>query len=226
MSNPVPPPSALREFATPRLHDEAFACLEQLYPRGAGSVLDLGAGTGAWSDRLLRHGYRGVEALDLNPLEFKGVAQFVPGDLNQDFSRQLPGKKYDLITALEVIEHLENPTHFLRQCAGLLAPGGTLVITTPNIESMPGRLKFLLSGRLRHFDGQGDKTHIAPIDPFLLARLAARAGLAVSERRPLVRYWYDRRPLFLALAGLLAPFAGGTPYGACHLFVLRRTGNA
>lgn len=215
------PAAPLRECATPRLHDEVFASLSRIFPSGCGPVLDLGGGTGAWSNRLLRSGYRDIIAMDLDEPQFRGDAQFIKGDLNHDFSRCLPPGKFRLITALELIEHLENPAHFLRQCASLLAPEGILVLTTPNIESMPSRLKFLLQGRLRHFDQNGDPTHITPIDTYLLGRLAGKAGLKIHDRVPLVRYWHDRRPLFIAVAAALALFMKGSPYGACHLFVLR-----
>ncbi|HVY70240.1 MAG TPA: class I SAM-dependent methyltransferase, partial [Verrucomicrobiae bacterium] len=180
-------------------------------------------GTGAWSDRLIRHGFRDVTGIDLNQGQFQGGARFVEGDLNSDFSQLVGGAKFELITAIEVIEHLENSSHFLRECAALLAPGGALVITTPNVESMPARIKHFASGRIRHFDANGDKTHIAPIDSFLFRRLAARAGLTVCDHVGLVRYWHDNRVWFRALSAVLAPFLKGMPYGACHLFRLQRT---
>jgi SAM-dependent methyltransferase len=215
-------PTTLRECATPGLHGEVFDYLARFFPAQGGPVLDLGAGTGAWASRLLQHGFADVTAIDLNPGPFAAKASFIPGDLNQDFGRLLGEKKFLLITALEVIEHLENPAHFLRECAGLLGPGGSLVLTTPNIESMPARIKFLFQGRLRHFDRQGDSTHITPIDGFVLHRPAARAGLRVCAQVPLVRYWHDGRRSFRAVAALLAPLVKGSPYGACHLFALRQ----
>jgi SAM-dependent methyltransferase len=211
----------LKEHATPGLHQEAFQYVLRLFPSGCGPVLDLGGGTGAWSDRLLDHGFSDVVVFDLNSAQFEGKARFVPADLDQDFSHCLSGQRFPLITAVEVIEHLENPAHFLRECARLLTPDGVLIVTTPNIESMPARIKFFIQGRLRHFDVQGDRTHISPIDHFLLDRLAARAGLWIADRAALVNYWHDNRPFFRALAALTAPFVKGVPYGACHLFLLR-----
>lgn len=217
-----PAKGKLREIATPSLHDEVYQHLLSLIPKPSGNAMDLGAGTGAWSERLIQLGFGRVIALDQNRRQFQGNAQFIEGNLNDAFSRTFDAGTFSLVTAIEVIEHVENPSHFLRQCSQLLSQNGYLIITTPNIESMPGRLKFLLSGRLRHFDQNGDKTHITPIDLFLLRRLAAPAGLEVLERRSAVRYWYDSRASFIWLARLLAPWVGGNPYGACHIITLRK----
>jgi 2-polyprenyl-3-methyl-5-hydroxy-6-metoxy-1,4-benzoquinol methylase len=214
---------ALREFATPGLHEEALKWVKDQFPSGCGPVLDLGGGTGAWSARLQREGFRDIVVLDCNRARFAAPGRFIEADLNLAFSECLRGVRFPLITALEVIEHLENPSHFLRECSSLLAAGGLLMLTTPNLESMPGRLKFFLTGRLRHFDQNGDKTHISPIDLFLLRRLASRAGLNVRAHLPLIARWHDRRRLFLALAGVLAPIVTGSPYGACHLLALCRS---
>lgn len=213
--------STLAEIATPGLHEEVYSHLQSILEFPEGPVLDLGAGTGAWSDRLLQHGWKPVEALDQNPMQFRGNARFVQGDLDKDFPMLFEFAKFRLITALEVIEHLENTAEFLRRCKVLMAKEGVLLLTTPNIESMPGRIKFLLQGRLRHFDSQGDPTHISPIHTFLLKRLAKRAGLSVIETRSIVRRWHDGRWLFRFASSVLAPLVSGAPYGACNLHVLR-----
>jgi len=212
----------LREIATPSLHDEVYDHLRALIPKPSGDAVDLGAGTGAWSRRLIQLGFGHVFAFDQNRRQFQGDARFVEGNLNDNFSQSFKAGTFSLVSAIEVIEHVENPSHFLRQCSQLLSQDGYLILTTPNIESMPGRLKFLLSGRLRHFDQNGDKTHITPIDLFLLRRLAACAGLEVLECHGAVRYWYDNRASFIWLARFLAPWVRGSPYGACHLIILKK----
>ncbi len=45
--------------------------------------------------------------------------------------------QFDLVCSFQIIEHLEDPTGFLEKLRGQLAPGGTLLLTTPNrLESV------------------------------------------------------------------------------------------
>jgi len=44
----------------------------------------------------------------------------------------LPDKKYDIILCLEVLEHLQNPLFFMKNVKGMLAPKGTLYLSTPS----------------------------------------------------------------------------------------------
>src|SRR5712692_7395449 len=83
---------------------------------------------------------------------------------------------YDLVFAVEVIEHVESPINFLflRNIAQLLAPEGVAIITTPNLDSLPARAKFLLAGKLRTMDEHSDlhphfsdllRPFVSPISP-------------------------------------------------------------
>ncbi|HEX8984138.1 MAG TPA: methyltransferase domain-containing protein [Bryobacteraceae bacterium] len=207
------------------LHDAVLRFVAGHFPPEA-SILDCGAGTGAWAAALQARGYRGVHAIDLDAASFGASAPFAPVDLNLPFADAVASafgpKPFDLITAIEVIEHLESPSLFLRQCRQLLAPGGALVLTSPNPESAPARLTFLATGRLRHFDRHGDPTHITPMFPALLARIAPGCGFTLEsivpiphERTfPCIRAW--KRTIARGAARLLS----GHTRGDCNLFVL------
>src|SRR6218665_860995 len=78
--------------------------------------------------------------------------------LNQpDFETKIP-RLYDAVTALEIIEHIENPWKLIRDVAAVLKPGGILVLSTPNIASFPSRLRFFLRGTFIAFE-RGDLKH-------------------------------------------------------------------
>ena len=82
-----------------------------------------------------------------------------------------------MVTCSEVIEHLENYRAFVREAHRVLRPGGTLVLTTPNVLNAYSRLRYLASGFANLFGPlpvKSDKLysagrHIMPIPYFYLA---------------------------------------------------------
>jgi SAM-dependent methyltransferase len=126
---------------------ETVARILDPFPRG--KLLDVPAGEGALSARLSRAGFQ-VRACDLYPEIFR-----VPGmEVRRgDLSGALPygDGEFQYITCLEGLEHIENPHQAIREFARLLAPGGQLVISVPNILNIEERMKWLLNGYTSHF---------------------------------------------------------------------------
>lgn len=58
----------------------------------------------------------------------------------ETFIRQSPSEKFDTVIAGELLEHLDNPMQFLRECYALLNENGRLVLSTPNPNSFIERL--------------------------------------------------------------------------------------
>ena len=215
----------LVERATPGLHSVVFERLTGLRPPPL-KVLDLGAGTGAWADRLLAAGYE-VTALEQSNGGYSGSSPVVFADLNGGFVSQLNGQTFDVVTCIEVIEHVENPRELLRGARSLLSPGGIIIVTTPNFESTAGRLRFLWTGELRHFgrDPQfNDPTHISPIHTLMFMRALDAADLV------LVEHWYDQlratgsRWPFRLIARVLDPFLRGARGGNNHIYIIAPVG--
>ena len=82
-------------------------------------------------------------------------------------------KKYDLIIAVELIEHIENPFHFIREIAKSLNPNGQVLITSPNILSIRSRFRFLLIGRYDYFRRPYNEYHLnmGHVNPINLIQL-------------------------------------------------------
>jgi SAM-dependent methyltransferase len=151
-----------------------------LAPPDGGTVLDVGAGEGAFTQWLVSHGYNAIAVgIDRGQYFFSG-AGFVETDLDQG----LPFSDASLagIVAIEVLEHLENPLRLFREAARCLVDGGWLLVTTPNIKSLSSRLSFLIRGHHLYFgrtDYEGNG-HISPIALDQIQAIAARAGLSVE----------------------------------------------
>ena len=186
-------------------------------------AVDLGSGPGAMAARLRSFGCE-VLAVDRDANGFEGGVPHRSVDLNnQDFAAQIGESQFDLVTAIEVIEHVESPICFLRNVGRLLAPGGVAVLTTPNVDSLPARLKFLFAGKIRTMDGRGDPTHISPIFFDLFQRqYLPLAGVTLREHLvfPPNGYQLTRRPLawLLRIASLAIP--GDALLGDNHVLVI------
>jgi 2-polyprenyl-3-methyl-5-hydroxy-6-metoxy-1,4-benzoquinol methylase len=107
-----------------------------------GSVLDIGCGLGEFMDMLENKGYK-VCGVDMEKNCEKCAAA-----VNIEVS-PLPfeDNMFDIVTSLEVIEHLCDAELYLSEIARVLKPGGILIMTTPNYRSWFFRLLYLI-GRL------------------------------------------------------------------------------
>jgi SAM-dependent methyltransferase len=108
--------------------------------RRAGRWLDIGFGEGALLSAAGNHGWEryGVEASP-QALDFgrgRGWQVFDPGEAEE----RLPAGHFDVVTLVEVIEHLEEPLQTLHRARRWLRPGGLLYLTTPNAGSLNCRL--------------------------------------------------------------------------------------
>lgn len=174
-----------RPDTQPGVHETVLAWFP---PGGTSRILDAGTGEGALSDALYRRGYW-VVACDVSPSRFR--ASGVPC-IQADFAAALPfaDASFDAVVSSEVLEHIENPYHLARECARILRPGGTIVLTTPNILSAYSRLHFLLLGVCDFFDTLsgnretaffGTKGHINPVGYPELRHLLVCAGFEIVD---------------------------------------------
>jgi len=91
---------------------------------------------------------------------------------------------FDLLTATEVIEHLEHYRETLREFFRVLQPGGLCIVTTPNVLNVNSRLRFLWFGfanlfgplPVRHSALYSTGGHINPVSYFYVAHALLDAG--------------------------------------------------
>jgi SAM-dependent methyltransferase len=130
----------------------------------ASPILDLGCGTGAWLKRLYDAGYRDLWGADRDLPAFGAgdIAKFIAADLDLADAVIPPGKSnFELVTMIEVIEHVANPQRLVEMAARALAPDGWMLITSPNIYSLRARGRFLVRRAVPYFE---QSAHSTPIE--------------------------------------------------------------
>ena len=201
----------LREIGLPQRSRagslEAVLAVADALPRGR--ALDVPCGPGLASEALRRLGFQ-VTAADLDEQAFAASSGIAFERLDLDLPLPFADASFELVHCGDGIEHLENPMRALRELARVLAPGGTLVLTTPNYASLERRLRFLLSGSLaRPLARRGARSdagphgHVSPLPLTQLAWMAERAGLALVSSRTLLPQPRQRWLAPLALPALL-----------------------
>lgn len=125
---------------------------------GLRNVLDIGASTGAMMAAAELQGLAGYgiepDRAMAEPLGRLYPQCFVNGYFPQDLPEGWP--RFDLITLLDVLEHMVEPVRFLESIKASLAPGGLLLVQVPNFNSLlvqldgPGNSNFCI-GHWQHF---------------------------------------------------------------------------
>lgn len=91
----------------------------------------------------------------------------------------LGDREFDTVICGELIEHIEKPYDFLRQLRSVVAPDGTLVLSTPNPLGFP----VILAEALRSDRYFYSKDHLYLFTPRWMKRMLARSGLRLKSVR-------------------------------------------
>lgn len=117
-----------------------LSLIQKIKPKGR--FLDIGCAHGLLLDKAKQAGYetQGVEPTLANANVACGKDHTVFNGWLSDFVAQNVGRRFDVITCLDVIEHIDDPKPFLQLAASLLADDGLMVLSTPNYSGVIAKL--------------------------------------------------------------------------------------
>ncbi|MEO6433523.1 MAG: bifunctional 2-polyprenyl-6-hydroxyphenol methylase/3-demethylubiquinol 3-O-methyltransferase UbiG [Sphingomicrobium sp.] len=154
-----------------------------LRPLAGRSAVDVGCGAGLLAEPLARLGAT-VTAIDAAPEVIAVAREHAAGmalaiDYRAMGVEDLDGT-FDLVTSMEVVEHVADPMAFVRALAARVAPGGLLLMSTPNRTGLSKLMTITLAeglGRIPKGTHDFDKF----ITPDELGTMLAKAGFAVTD---------------------------------------------
>jgi 2-polyprenyl-3-methyl-5-hydroxy-6-metoxy-1,4-benzoquinol methylase len=212
------------------VHEKVAEFIDKKFPKNA-RVLVLGAGAGAFDERIIDLGYTNVTAVEFRSEIYKARGKVLERDLNKDFSDL---GRFDCVVAIEIVEHLENHFHFIRNIENILADGGMVYMTTPNVESSLSRVKFFLNGNLDFFNKKEISTtgHINPIFKgiflFHLENNTSLKLISIDKNRSV--WEMDNYPtlkikLMIYVAHFLSLFTKNKNDSQINIFSIEKTGH-
>jgi 2-polyprenyl-3-methyl-5-hydroxy-6-metoxy-1,4-benzoquinol methylase len=141
-------------------------------------VLDVGCSSGYLAHPLSERGNT-IVGIELDPEAARAAEQFCERVLVGDVeTTELPLEpaSFDVVLCGDVVEHLRDPVAALARLRVFLKPGGSVVLSTPNIANWAIRLS-LLGGRWRYTErGILDRTHTHLFTRATLAEALQQAG--------------------------------------------------
>jgi 2-polyprenyl-3-methyl-5-hydroxy-6-metoxy-1,4-benzoquinol methylase len=183
----------IRQTANRRLkHVERFAKV--------GKLLDVGCATGFFLDEARQRGWQ-VQGLDVSSFAVEYARAHFNLDVEHGSLTELgfPTNTYDLVSLWDVIEHVPDPTAYVRRAAELLRKGGVVVLATPDVDSLPARL----AGK-RWVGYKLSEEHIYYFSVKTLTKMLNEAGFDVVNVRHVGKYVTLR--LFIDRLGMYFPW--------------------
>jgi 2-polyprenyl-6-hydroxyphenyl methylase / 3-demethylubiquinone-9 3-methyltransferase len=167
-------------------------------------VLDVGCGGGILAESIARRGAGEVLGIDLatKPLRVAQLHALEAGVENIDYrevaaealAAEAPAS-FDVVTCMEMLEHVPEPASIVRACAALVRPGGWVFFSTINRNAKSFLFAIVGAEHVLRLLPKGTHEYAKFLRPSELAQACRDAGLALAHTRgmeynPLTgRYW-------------------------------------
>jgi 2-polyprenyl-3-methyl-5-hydroxy-6-metoxy-1,4-benzoquinol methylase len=156
-----------------------------------------------WLHRHLASSAASCLGVHLFEAETRKLAEAGYNVMVADLTTEPLNQQFDLIVAGEVLEHVDAPGKFMKNCAAMLRPDGRLAITVPN----PWYVNAVLKSALRSQTFVDSADHVCWYDASTLVELGQRNGLrllkffGIAVRKPKkigAKLFFSLRPLMVA----------------------------
>jgi 2-polyprenyl-3-methyl-5-hydroxy-6-metoxy-1,4-benzoquinol methylase len=113
----------------------------KIKPKSNFKLLDIGCAYGYYLDLARLYGWD-VMGVELNPEAVREASEIFKLDIKPGrvHDHAFEDASFDLITCWDLVEHLQDPKAFFQENNRILKTGGSLVLTTPDISSLPSRV--------------------------------------------------------------------------------------
>lgn len=162
--------------------------IDAIAPLNGRNVLDIGCGGGILAEAMARRGAR-VKGIDLSEKALKvaqlhrlesGVAVEYEAVSAEDLAEREAGI-YDVVTCMELLEHVPDPASLVRACARLARPGGQVFFSTINRNLKSYVFAVIGAEYVLKLLPKGTHDYLKFVKPSELARHCRAAGLEVRQ---------------------------------------------
>src|SRR3984885_10720187 len=181
--DPAGPSRPLHELNPLRLR-----YIEQVAPLSGARVLDVGCGGGILCEAMAKRGAQvlGIDlsqavldVADLHALESKLQIQY-RATAAEELAVAQPAE-FDLVTCMEMLEHVPDPAAILGALARLVRPGGDVIVSTLNRKPLAFAVAILGAEYIARILPRGTHEYLKFIRPSELARWGRTAGLELLD---------------------------------------------